>query len=964
MKNAMVAGAVALMVGLGARGAVNWDDALVVGHTNGDKCFYKAGEEIVFTLELKGVKGEIPPGEFFLDWERSANDGKTERGRVAASLEKPLVIRTKMDVPGFVKIEANLVDKTGRRVPKKHMWEKRVFFQGGAGVDVDKIPAWPEPKDYDAHWAANRKLIDELPLKVLERTPLPCANPKLNLWRIKLNAPEGVRPATGYLAIPKDASAANRVKATGILSGYYNFAERCPSWLTNVVAGIRMYINRHGCEVDQPEAYYQQFFQPWPLPQKHFRDMALRGMQMFRYLKTLPEWNGKDLIAFGSSGGAMQTFWMAMVEPAISKVDATSAANADVFGFKYGRATCGLAQRDEALNYYDICNAAKRVKCPVVMNAGLGDYTCPPAGLSIVYRNLRCKKQITWSQGCTHGWWPAGMKKETWSSGAAEASRAGVAELTAGTGGTADPLAKMRPLTNEELAKLVAEDVAKPVRPGGVGGQPFWNGSSYLFMYPPAFEFKSVAGAVRYRFVAIDDIHRTHEMTAEKPTASLTPMWGQIPAGGLVTVVCEGLDAKGTSRGLAGMRRFWKTVPFRPGAYKPAARPYAEAAARACEYIWSLPNTKRLLEKGEPDPDYSLNCYPAKMNAAVVRAMLRYAKLRPERAADARKVACAAADYLIGISQPEGAPLAHFPPTYRGSANTAKDYAGQNMLLYPATAALAYLELAEATGAAKYRTAAERIGRTYLRLQGADGTWPLKVWEKDGKSVQANRAFPMTPMELFEKLYDLTRDAAWRTAADRAFASIEKGPLANWNWDCQFEDVNPQTAYKSLSKHNACSTAIYLLKRFPGDAKRLAQARELLRFSEDQFVYWEKPCRLDGTGHRTGTPEGKGIIGWLWDYRKWHTPGVGEQYGWEMPIDASNDKLIRTYLALYAAERNPLDLAKARALGDALVNIQDAKGCIRTQMLMRPDADSIWINCLGATVDALDLLAAAVGSLP
>ena len=68
-------------LGLVAQGAVNWDDALVVGRTNGDKCFYAAGEEMVFTLELKGVKGEIPPGEYFLDWVRTANDGKTEKGR-------------------------------------------------------------------------------------------------------------------------------------------------------------------------------------------------------------------------------------------------------------------------------------------------------------------------------------------------------------------------------------------------------------------------------------------------------------------------------------------------------------------------------------------------------------------------------------------------------------------------------------------------------------------------------------------------------------------------------------------------------------------------------------------------------------------------------------------------------------------------------------------------------------------
>ena len=84
-------------IGLAAHGAVNWDDALIFGRTNGDKCFYAAGEEMVFTLELKGVKGEIPSGEYFIDWVRSANDGKTEKGRAEASLAKPLVNVQKAD---------------------------------------------------------------------------------------------------------------------------------------------------------------------------------------------------------------------------------------------------------------------------------------------------------------------------------------------------------------------------------------------------------------------------------------------------------------------------------------------------------------------------------------------------------------------------------------------------------------------------------------------------------------------------------------------------------------------------------------------------------------------------------------------------------------------------------------------------------------------------------------------------
>ena len=519
-----------------------------------------------------------------------------------------------------------------------------------------------------------------------------------------------------------------------------------------------------------------------------------------------------------------------------------------------------------------------------------------------------------------------------------------------------------------DLARRVAEDVAKPVRPAGVNGQPFWNGSSWMFMYPPSFEFSKVPGAVKYRFLVIDDLHYTHTMDAQEPTALLVPIWGEIPARGFVTVICDGVDANGALCGRAGTRRFWKAAPFTPGGYPPAPRSYAEAAARTCDFMMALPNTRYLVEKGRPDPSYELNCYPAKMCGCMIDIMLRCARNRPDRADEAMKAARAAADYLLGISQGADTPLAHFPPTYGAdyivggehAVKTARKYAGQNMLLYPARVAQAYLRLSDATGDGKYAAAAENIARTYLKLQGEDGTWHLKLWERDGSPVLPNRAFPLEPLELFEAMYVRTRDPVFRAASDRAFEYIEKGPLTNWNWECQFEDVQPHQPYKALTKHQACSTAMFLLKRFPGDQGRLAQARELLRFSEDQFVYWERPCRADGAGYRTVPPvpdaELCAKMSWLVDYRNWITPGVGEQFGWEMPIDASNDKLIRTYVALYKAAGDPLDLAKARALGDTLVRVQKEDGSIRTQMLSRPDADNFWINCMGASIAALDLL--------
>ena len=79
-----------------------------------------------------------------------------------------------------------------------------------------------------------------------------------------------------------------------------------------------------------------------------------------------------------------------------------------------------------------------------------------------------------------------------------------------------------------------------------------------------------------------------------------------------------------------------------------------------------------------------------------------------------------------------------------------------------------------------------------------------------------------------------------------------------------------------------------------------------------------------------------------------------------VPVDASNAKLIKTYLALYRAEKNPLDLAKARALGDALVRIQRPNDYIPTEYAKvekREDSMQGWLNCTCFALSALAELA-------
>jgi maltose/maltodextrin transport system substrate-binding protein len=498
-------------------------------------------------------------------------------------------------------------------------------------------------------------------------------------------------------------------------------------------------------------------------------------------------------------------------------------------------------------------------------------------------------------------------------------------------------------------------DYFRPVRPIGVNGQKEWNVCSVFFMYPPTFGFARCDKASSYRFTVKDEAGVERSFVARTPNDSLSPIWKDLPLSGWMEVRCEAIDEKGNVIAKVGERTFWKQAPFREGAYPTPKRSLTEAAKLIARYVMNQPIVLANYLSGKsvpPEMVCSSNqvfvAYPSKMGAAVVSAMAKLSVGDSEEAKAARKLAEGAVAKLMSITEPEGSPLAGFPRTYEAHPSLiwhpAKIVAKNNgkiMLVYPRAVANAYLDLYEVTKSPELKLAATRIADRYLALQGEDGSWPLNVWIKDGTSVEKNRLVPVRMLGFLERMYTVTGDIKYRKAADRAFVYVDKGPLTSWNWEGQFEDVAPTAPYKNLTKHDACDTAMYLLKRFPGDERRTAQAREILRFAEDQFVCWERPM------HGKNDPRCKLHV---WDCETWRCPAVLEQYNCYVPIDASSAKMIRTYLALYRATKNPLDLARARTLGNAIVRETRDDGYLPT-FWMRTRED--WPNCMLASSAAL-----------
>jgi maltose/maltodextrin transport system substrate-binding protein len=509
----------------------------------------------------------------------------------------------------------------------------------------------------------------------------------------------------------------------------------------------------------------------------------------------------------------------------------------------------------------------------------------------------------------------------------------------------------------------IDEDYFRPVRPIGVDGQAAWNVRSVFFMYPPTFDFKRCDGAESYRFTVKDEGGIERTFTGKTPNVSLAPVWKDLPLSGWMDVRCEALNAQGAVIVKAGERSFWKQAPFRPGTYPKPKRSADETFRRIARYIMSLPIVKANYLSGKPVPEEMMNvtnqvfvAYPSKMGAAVVSAMAKIACGDTDDAKVALRFAEGAVKKLMSVTEPEGKALAGFPRTYEAHEGlskyperTVRLNSGKIMLVYPRAVANAYLDLYEVTKDDKLKAAAVKIADMYLKLQGEDGSWPLNVWIENGRSVENNRLVPVHMLGFLERTYKLTGECKYRDAADRAFAYVEKGPLKSWNWEGQFEDVSPTEPYRNLTKYDACDTAMYLVRRFPNDKRRLQEARELVRFAEDQFVCWERPMHgIKDTRCKMGT----------WGCESWRCPAVLEQYNCYVPIDSSAAKMISTWLAMYRATNNPLDLERARTLGEAIIRETRDDGYLPTfWMNMRED----WLNCMLASASALAALAEISG---
>jgi cephalosporin-C deacetylase len=365
---------------------------------------YQQGETVTFVVKLAPASNLPPDTE--VSWHIS-KDGvpPLHEGKIRMT-DGTATFTGKLDEPGHLLCRVSGIHDGFR-------------FEGLAGAAIDPLkikPSMPVPDDFDSFWAIQKKQLATVPLNP-RLTPV--ENPQaadVECFDVRVDC-SGKAPVSGYYARPKGA----KPKSLPIILLLHGAGVRssdlasAAGWAQNRM--LAMDINAHGIDNGQPATYYSELqrgaLRNYRYEGRESREMSyfvgmfLRAVRAVDFLTAQPEWDGKTVIAYGSSQGGFQAFAVAALDDRISFFSAGVPAGCDHTGSVANRINgwpklvpTGLdGKPDEdvlrASRYIDNVNFAARTKAKGAhVTVGFIDLTCPPTSVYAAYNALPISKEI------------------------------------------------------------------------------------------------------------------------------------------------------------------------------------------------------------------------------------------------------------------------------------------------------------------------------------------------------------------------------------------------------------------------------------------------------------------------------------------------------------------------------------------------------------------------------------------
>ena len=355
---------------------------------------YHAGETITFRIEVHGDAGDpVDKVEYSA---KAFGTVVLASGELALN-DHSAEFQTSLAKPGALLIKVRGQTKSGREVANL----------AGAVVDPSEIkPSMTEPADFDSFWKAKLTSSAALPLNPQIESVADNNEPAIDYAKVTLDNINHTH-VYGQVARPK---APGKYPAMLILqwAGVYALPR------SNVIARAKegwlaMNISAHDGPFDLTESEFKRLGETTlkdyvaigetDRETSYFLRMFLGCQRAAEYLSQRADWDGRVLVATGTSQGGLQSIVTAALVPKISAIvisepagcDTTAQSAGRAFGWPYWQARATGPDAETIMRtrrYFDAVNFARLVKCPALVGVGLKETTCPAANVLAMTNTL------------------------------------------------------------------------------------------------------------------------------------------------------------------------------------------------------------------------------------------------------------------------------------------------------------------------------------------------------------------------------------------------------------------------------------------------------------------------------------------------------------------------------------------------------------------------------------------------
>ncbi len=286
------------------------------------------------------------------------------------------------------------------------------------GFSPEKIgPFTALPADFDAFWAANKAALAEFPLQYTKERVAKYCTDKIECYLVKLQLNKQRQAVYGYLFLPKDAQPGS---CPAVLcppgAGIKTIKEPLRHKYYAEAGCIRFEFEIHGLHPDLPEERFRELAAAFNGRENgyltnnlddrdnyYMKRVYLACVRAVDLLTSLPEWDGRNVVAQGGSQGGALALVAAGLDERVTACAANHPALSDMARFEIGEADgyphfsrmkgMDTPEKLRTMAYYDVVNFARRIEVPVRMTWGYNDDTCPPTTSYAVYNVLQGPKE-------------------------------------------------------------------------------------------------------------------------------------------------------------------------------------------------------------------------------------------------------------------------------------------------------------------------------------------------------------------------------------------------------------------------------------------------------------------------------------------------------------------------------------------------------------------------------------------